>query len=126
VTPPDRTVAAVGVADAEGRVLVFFPYPEPAAFAPGSPPAGGVPLTSQTWSVGLRAAYAPSAPPAPDIPDLCATLAQPAAALWADAARTLALTAATLAFGRPLILRSQAPGPADRSLLHVTPAGSPP
>jgi hypothetical protein len=124
VTPPGLP-AALGVADARGQVVVFFPYPEPAAFVPGSPPAASVPLTGQSWTVAVRASYAPAAAP-PTIPDLCATLAQPAASLWADAARSHALTAATLSFGRPLVLRSLAAGAADASLLFVTPAGSPP
>jgi hypothetical protein len=122
---------AQGIADARGKVAVLFPYPEPAS-APvgsGSPlPGTAVPLARQQWTVSLAAAYAPGLlPPLPRIPDLCATLQQPAALLWADSARGVPLTEAVLSFGQELVLRTaNAATGAPLPLLYVTVAASPP
>lgn len=127
VVPPGGP-GAIGVADDQGRVVVFFPYPEPAPFVPGSPASSVASLTFQSWPLALRVAYAP--PTSPPGPDLCPMLSQPPATLWADAARTQPLTAGTLAYGQPLVLRSQGPaagpGATVPSVVFVTAAGSPP
>jgi hypothetical protein len=127
VTAPGQAPAR-GIADAAGRVAVLFPYPEPAPpVAPGSPlPGSGVPLARQQWTVGLAASYTPGLPADP-APDLCRTLRQPAALLWADAARAAPLTGAALTFGQELVLRTaDAAGGAPLPLLYVTAAASPP
>ena len=111
--PPAR-----GIADCQGRVAVIFPYPEPIAgpARPASPPySSGQSLWDQEWTVRLEAFYDPVAP-APPLPDLCRTLAQRAAMLWADSNGALPLPAQTLRFGRELIVGT----------LFVTTAGSPP
>jgi hypothetical protein len=70
----DGTLRGIGLADQQGRVLVLFPYPEPARRALSSPPS----ITVFRWTVQLTAFYAPrpSGIPAPDVPDLAALLAQ--------------------------------------------------
>ena len=117
-----------GIADGQGRVAVLFPYPEPPApwVGPGSPPAGPPrPLTQQEWPVQLTARYAPALSAAA-VPDLCATLQQPPAFLWADSARTQPLTGAVLHFGEELIVRTGATATVPLSVLYITPAASPP
>lgn len=100
--PPAR-----GVADREGRVAVIFPYPEPIAnpARPMSPPyPSGQSLWDQEWPVRLEAFYDPVAPP-PWVPDLCRTLAQGPASLWADSSGTRPLPDQTLRYGQELIVR---------------------
>ena len=113
--PPFR-----GVADWDGRVVVVLPYPEPAQrpARPASPPfPGGQALVDQEWSVALSAWFEPTSP-VPGIPDLCRTLAQQPATLWADAGRTRVMGEQALRFGRELIVRSEG---ADGSAAVVTP-----
>ena len=120
-TPPVR-----GLADQTGRVAIVLPYPEPAArpIRPASPPfPGGPALVDQEWAVTLDAYFEPAAP-VPAIPDLCRTLTQPPALLWADAQQRHPLGEQALRFGQELVLRSE--GADDRSMLIVTPTGSPP
>ena len=120
--PPVR-----GIADDRGRVAVILGYPEPPGPPISSPgPSTGPALTDQTWTVRVLASYAPHSP-VPTLPDLCATLSQPAAVVWADAARTRTLTSATLSFGRELLIRSldASNRPLEQGLL-ITPTGSPP
>lgn len=95
-----------GVADAGGRVVVLFAYPEPAPDPGGSPPPGSRALTAQTWPLTLTVRYAPAATAAYDPPDLCAVLTQPAATLLGQASPPEPLGPQTLAFGRELALRT--------------------
>jgi hypothetical protein len=82
-----------GIADQQGRVVVQFPYPEPAGLPIGSPgAASGPPLAQQTWSLQARVRFG-----ALQSPDLCAILNQ-------ALATATAMTAATLTFGRELVL----------------------
>ena len=111
--PPVR-----GIADREGRVAVIVPYPEPIASParPTSPPyAAGQSLWDQEWTVRLDAFYDPVVP-APIAPDLCRTLNQPPAMLWAGSTGTRPLPDQTLRYGQELIVRD----------LFLTTAGSPP
>lgn len=116
-----------GYADASGRVALVFPYPEPPSFVQQNPPPSPTPFTRQEWPVSIFASYRPQSP-APRVPDLKATLAQPRATLWADAARTTPLTKVTLRSGQQLVVRStEAPtdaAPDGRPLpvLFITPA----
>jgi len=122
---------AVGIADAQGRIAVIFPYPEPTDFVfdPGaSPPlaTAGLPLTQHEWIVQLQAAYLSLYPVLP-VPDLCATLGQPVATLWADTAQSQILTAVTLRFGQELVVRSYDSSTRTHlSVLYITPVGSSP
>lgn len=115
--------AAMGLADAAGRVLLPLPYPKPVVslLSPGSP---GLPLTSQTWPIDLTVRYRRRVT-VPVIPDLADLLTQPIATVWEDVARTASLTQATLRFGRDLVVASAAAGGAPSPTLLITPAGSP-
>jgi hypothetical protein len=99
--PPVR-----GVADAAGRLVLQFAYPEPTGFSTGSPLGGGGALSDQKWTIQLNATYAPGSQAA--APDLCDMLTQPPANLWTDAALTQPLTQVTLRFGQELIVRTGA------------------
>ena len=79
-----------GLADALGRVVVFFPYPA----IPNVPPK---PLVQRQWSVTLRTRFDPDLVHG-EVPDLCTVLSQPVAAL-------LALPMATLTYGQELFVR---------------------
>jgi hypothetical protein len=99
----DGTNRGLGLADQLGRVLVLFPYPEPAGRAMSSPPAA----TVFRWSVELTAFYIPRAAgtAAADVPDLAAVLAQ----LAAPPQRLLASVGSpTVALG-PLLLDDRGP-----------------
>jgi hypothetical protein len=118
---------ARGVADELGRAALFFQYPAPEDFAPGSPGDGsafsqGPPLLQQTWTVRLEAFYARRSP-LPRFPDLCDTLAQPPARLWPDSSGEQDFLERTLSFGQELVVRTQG-DPLSR--LRLTPTGSPP
>jgi hypothetical protein len=100
-----------GVADALGRTVVLFPYPEP-PWHGGSPPPGSHSLSEQTWPLTLAVRYAAGA-----APDLCAVLTQPFGTLLASESPVTALGPQTLAFGRELVLRTS-----GRSVLLVLPS----
>jgi hypothetical protein len=98
---PDGGVAR-GVADAEGRVAVLFPYPE----LPAPPTA---PMASTSWSVHPNACWGRGTPRRPvaaagSLPELCDVLRQRPARLMADSQHDL--TEASLTFGRELILHT--------------------
>jgi hypothetical protein len=113
-----------GVADADGRVVVLLPYPEPQAPLT-SPPAGEGALSAQTWPVSVAVRYSPQAASPPAVggrqpgtepPDLCAVLGQDTATPLDAASPPTPLGPRTLVFGRDLVLRS-----AGQSVLLVTP-----
>ncbi|MCP3137369.1 hypothetical protein [Pyxidicoccus xibeiensis] len=122
-TPVAGGVTARGMADAQGRLALFFQYPEPVDFAPGSPldasslPAGP-PLLDQSWALQVRVHYARRTP-VPQLPDVCLTLSQPPAGVWADSTGSpLELLEPTLRYGQELVLRTQN---APQSRLWITP-----
>jgi len=126
VTPPGGGTAR-GMTDEQGRLALFFQYPEPEDFMPGSSadassfPAGP-PLLEQTWMLQVRFHYVRRTP-VPELPDVCITLSQPLAGVWKDASSPLELLEPTLRYGQELVLRTQdAPG----SRLWITPTGSTP
>lgn len=94
--------AVRGFADRQGRIVLIFPYPQPANMQFGVPE---VPLTQQEWKLPLRAAYTPRRP-AYVIPNLYDTLTQLSATLWADAASTHPYTEIVLKFGQEAIFPS--------------------
>jgi len=120
------------IADAQGRVVLLFPYPVPPAAplsggngSPQEPPgASASALRDQTWTLAVRAAYAPNSP-TPELPDLADTLSQPSAVLWADQARTQILSQAPLRFGRETVLTSQDTTGLTRPSVLFIQAGSP-
>lgn len=122
--PPARSIA-----DGQGRATLILAYPEPADFVTDfDSPVGATsaqPLTAQEWPVTLRAFYAPLNPP-PRLPDLCRTLAQPPADLWANEGRTTALGALKLKFGHELVVRSKKTNAQPLPVLLISPALSPP
>lgn len=108
----------VGVADARGRVLVLFPYPELPASAALSPLSGVAPFRSQTWELELDVFY-PAASPAStalaEPPDLCDLVDQlPATLLTPSSPARVAR--AELRYGREVEL----------GILYVSTASSPP
>jgi hypothetical protein len=115
---------AIGVADADGRVLVPLPYPKPIVTV-GSPATPGIPLTSQTWTIDVAVRYR-RRPVTPAAPDLADVLMQPPATAWRDVARTTPLAQAPLRFGRDLVLASAAPDGSLTPTLLIDPASSPP
>ena len=120
---------ARAIADTLGGVLLDFPYPDPIDFLPESPLSTGISLTSQVWTLDIRAGYLPL-PAEPARLDVCAAINQPAATLWSawdGPSGVTPLTEITLEFGKELILRTQdVDSGLDLSRLFVTSPGSPP
>jgi hypothetical protein len=114
---------ATGLADGAGRVMLPLPYPKPVVTL-GSPGSPSLPLTAQTWPIDFTVRYSRGVS-IPAVPDLAAVLAQPAATVWRDVARTTPLTQGTLRFGRELVLASVTGSGTPSSTLLITPAGSP-
>jgi hypothetical protein len=119
VIPKPGAEPVRGIADERGQVVVIFPYPLPTGVV-GSPPAGAKkPLSKASWTVTLQA-YVPqpaSPPQQPALPDLCTFLDQSPATLVTTASPSTELGAATLEYGRELVLRSS---PDDAALLVRT------
>ena len=94
-----------GVADAQGRVLLMFSWPEPEARGGASPPSppGSLPLFS--WQVQLRV-YSSSQLPAELAPDCDLLLNQRWAVPLAQLSPPQPLAALTLEYGRESLLRS--------------------
>jgi hypothetical protein len=104
----DGAVTVQGIADANGRVAIVFPWPEPRDFPPvdGSPlPATGNGYTSHTWPVVLSVRYG-AINPYPAYPDLCTSFGQVPAQLWSDASGA-PLGMQTLTMGADLVVRSR-------------------
>lgn len=112
---------ATGMTDAAGRVFLPLTYPKPIVTL-GSPGSPSLPVTSQTWAIDFTVRYSRAVPP-PAAPDLAAALAQPAATVWQDVARTTPWTQATLRFGRELVLASLRTTGEPSPTLLITPAG---
>ncbi len=113
------TLHGRGMADREGRLAIFFPYPDLDRLASGSPPLVDQPLHGNVWSLELRSHYK-RLDPIPDIPNICEVLAQPTAQLWSGDSPLLPLTAVQLEYGRELIVKST-----PRSELLISSVGSP-
>jgi hypothetical protein len=98
---------ARGMSDRDGRVALFFAYPEVNMLELNvfhSPIGSAVPLDAQTWQIDITAGYtrlvrdAKGNLPAPaKLPDLCAVMKQPAISNP---------TRVTLHYGQPLVVRS--------------------
>lgn len=141
----DQQFIARGIADAQGRIAILFPYPSPRSFSPTSPlsafgspaVATGPPLTEQIWILRVRAFYArlnqtlSISKDKDTLPDLRAILSQPEAVVWTDENRTEPLQEVSVQYGQSLILKSRPssmspPATTQGSVLFITPAGSPP
>jgi hypothetical protein len=96
------TERALGQADADGRVAMFFPYPErPRASLATSPPA----ITDFRWSLDIRA-YAAPLPATPTFADLIDQLNHPRDLFASTVSPPELLPSQLLSFGRPLTLRT--------------------
>jgi hypothetical protein len=107
-TVRNRTVRAFGLADANGRVAIFLPWPEPLGLVLTSPP-GGVNIAGQGWLFEVQAWY-DSGAPAAEVADLDAVAAQPgrpADLLLRQLSPPEPFTRATLIFGQELIVPEQ-------------------
>ncbi len=121
-----------GIADQKGRVVLIFPYPEPARPQFGSPavspPAAGsiVPLSKQEWLIDLQILYKPNPAP-PEIPDLREVIFnQPHATLWQEETLENPLLQTSLKFGTETVLRTKKTGSGMLPELYITSTGSPP
>jgi hypothetical protein len=122
-SPIPRGPIARGLADEQGRVAIFLPYPELVDLPPGSTSSlfpNAPPLTEQRWAVELAVYYTPELP-VPQMPDLCTKLQQSRAAVWADSARSAPLGFLDLLYGRELTVRTH-DGGVPLSTLWVTSA----
>jgi hypothetical protein len=125
-TPESRNV---GVADAAGNVVVAFAHPSFAATAPESTPPGshGIPTSEQRWTLTVGIRWEPGAlafPAGIDVPRVHSLLCQRAGTVFADdAAAGGPSTSTVLAYGTPLVLRTDgATDPSRQSFLFVEPA----
>jgi len=113
----DGVPRGLGLADAQGRVAVMFPYPEPPRASLASPPES---RNDFTWEVGL-AAYgvlaSPPRTPSPfaDLEQVLAALAAPRAVVESIVSPAVPLR---LAYRVPIVARTAgAAGPAASFLL---------
>jgi len=93
-----------GLADQQGRIVVFFSYPEPINPPISSPPTPRTALTAQQWPIELRVFYA--ALPAAQSPDLCAALTQSPATLLSALSPPTPLTIVNVAYGVDAIAKT--------------------
>ena len=96
------TVRALGQADDDGRIALFFPYPErPRASLATSPPA----ITDFRWALDIRA-YAAPLPATPTFADIIDQLNHPRDLFASTASPPELLPPQLLSFGRPLTVRT--------------------
>jgi len=121
-----------GMADEKGRLLLLAHYPEPAppplGVGAASPPgASRVPLWNQEWPVELDVYYGARPTGAvTDPPDLSEALLQPAALVWLDDRRRMALATVSLKYGEELRVRTRGEDARGALLVTRTDGGSPP
>jgi len=103
------TSVCLGMTDGHGRLLLAFPYPEPAL--------SNQPLAETTWPLTLHVRHQPGLDSARP-PELCQALAQPSALFVDNEAplTTVPLLAVTLRVGQEM--HATHPG---RSQLYITP-----
>jgi hypothetical protein len=95
-----------GLSDRNGKLGMFFSYPEAADQFPGSPLRTGISPRNQSWDVQLTIRYR-FKDPIPDIPSLCGdVLMQPQVQVWEQRAPNVELPTATLRVGQELILKT--------------------
>lgn len=115
-------VGVLGIADAEGKLALIFPYPAP--IGGGIDGLTGVRLTDQEWPVALSAGYEKAAGKVPARAVLPGVLTQAAATLWekwddvnVGLRLKLAPTTLTLVYGAELSVKTAGGKPA---VLYVT------
>lgn len=116
-----------GVADEQGSVAVFFPYPTFTGAAPAGSPLPA-PLTDRRQRWPLSISVLSSSAPLPVLvgswqPDLGAIFSQPPSVVWPSRTGNAPVVEyqAELVFGEELVLRT-----AGDSALVIGPGGSPP
>lgn len=114
------TVRAIGQADAEGRAVLFFAYPErPRPSLATSPPA----ITDFRWSIELTAYWNgldPARPP--EFAELMAQLDHPRTLFASTLSPPEPLPSQLLSFGRSLVLRTETTpdGPSSSLLMAAS------
>jgi hypothetical protein len=121
-----------GIADDEGRVAVFFPYPTFFGSLFNSPPGTGglitsppgIPPTEQEWELTVRVRYSSGLTPAPfsRFPKLVSIWNQPTGRVWpTEAGPPVDQWPQQLRYGQELVLRS-----GNEWFLSISSGGSPP
>ena len=111
----------IGVADAEGRVMLPLPMPAPTIESTADAP--GQRVSAQTFPVAIAIRYGRLAPA--ETPNLIDVLSQPLAAAWQNGARTVPFVSATLPYGGEIApATTPADGQPRTSTLLITPAGA--
>ncbi|HWE04958.1 MAG TPA: hypothetical protein VG326_21300 [Tepidisphaeraceae bacterium] len=99
-----------GIADEQGRVAIFFNYPEPNQFSATTSGAPRLPLNQQTWPVVMNVLYSPAVAPRPSstlrIPDLATLFDQKPAGVWGALSPNTALGPGTVTFGQDTFISS--------------------
>jgi hypothetical protein len=93
-------------ADAQGRVAIHFPYPEPSDGPSSSPPLAGTvrPYTDSQWDIELSVFYSGlSASCAPDLINVCK---QPQVLLQIDQSTSLPALDLTIEYNKELTVKS--------------------
>lgn len=121
----DGEARGLGLADAQGRVAVMFPYPEPPRMSLSSPPEA---RSEFHWQVELQAYYRVASPPAPapEIADLGLVLSQlelaPRALLGSTLSPSTSLPALPLEYRVALTARTEATDAGPSSFLFISTA----
>lgn len=116
--------ARTGVADENGIVVIYQPYPEPTGISLSSPFTSAK-LTNQNWAIDVAVLYTPSKPSQP-LPDLDQILQQSQAVAWKDNAFTQPVDQFNLQFEQELVLQSLDSSSGRKlPVLLITAAGSP-
>ena len=115
----DGETRGLGLADAGGRVAVFFPYPEPPRMSLASPPEA---RNDFTWQVDLTAYWSPGSPPRAvpaiaDLADVFAALATPCHVVESIASPAMPLR---LTYRQALTARTAGAVGADASFLFLS------
>jgi hypothetical protein len=115
----DGVVCGAGLADAQGRIAVMFPYPEPPRTSLASPPEA---RNDFTWQLALSAFLHSASPPGPppDVPDLADvfdSLSAPRSVVESIVSPSLPLR---LTYREALTARTAGTAGADASLLFVS------
>jgi hypothetical protein len=115
----DGVTRGLGLADAEGRVAVMFPYPEPPRRSLASPPEA---RNDFTWQVALTAFWSSGSPPRPvpdiaDLADVFASLASPRNVIESTVSPAAPLR---LTYRQPLTARTAGMPGANASFLFIS------
>lgn len=96
-------ILARGMADRNGQVALFFPYPK---IVLNNPMDSRPPLTEQTWPVDLKV-FSALSPPEGDLPNLCEVAGQPEASPLRELAPDKPLQTLDLSFGQELLVKTK-------------------